>query len=161
MITLSASALAITLGYNIQSYLPWTERYEFNNPSQFHNALVAVTVDKGPLFGKFAHITGNDSHEAKVFNGAWTLDSSETKDKNLLIGGVHYEWRDVRMFAGAGYLDHPDDIRLSGHTQFNLGVQYQIGGLLLGMEHYSNGRQIFGGTSPNVGIDFVTLGYRF
>ena len=161
MITMAASALALTLGYNIQAYLPWTERYEFNDPSQFHNALIAVTVDNGPLFGKLSHITGNDSHERKVVSGAWVPDDSETRDKNLIIGGVHYEWRDVRLFAGAGYLDHPDDIRLSGHTQFNLGVQYQIGGFLLGMEHYSNGRQIFGGASPNVGIDFLTLGYRF
>lgn len=160
MITMAASALALTLGYNIPDYMPWTPEYNFNHPNQFHNALVAVTVDKGPLFAKFAHITGNDDHEGKFISGEWVRDNSETRDKNLIIGGVHYEWRDVRLFAGVGYLDQPDDIRLSGHTQFNLGVQYQIGGFLLGMEHYSNGNQIFGGKVPNVGIDFVTLGYR-
>ena len=161
MITLASAALAVTLGYNIQHYLPWTEQDDFNDPSQFHNALIAVSVDSGPWFGKFAHITGTDSHTHKTIDGKWELDDSETRDKNLLIGGVHYEWRDVRMFAGVGYLDHPDNIRLSGHTQFNLGLQYRVGDFSIGLEHYSNGRQIFGSSYPNIGIDFMTVGWAF
>lgn len=161
MVILTALTLVMTVGYNNPINIPWVEDWPFNDPDQFRNVLVAATVYDGHLFGKYAHITGDDSYTKKTINGRWKDDNSETKGKNLLIGGVSYLWGGLRLFAGAGYLDHPDYIRLSGHYQFNLGLQYQIGDFEVGYEHFSNGRSIFGNDHPNIGIDFFTVGYRF
>lgn len=161
MIILAAAALSVTLGYNVQSHLPWTERIEYVNPAQFKNVLVAVTEQTDHMFIKYSHIGGSDDHQYKRVDGVWSYDTNEIKPKNLFILGFHHSFGNLDGFAGVGYLDHPDDIRLSGHTQFNLGFNYSFDNLTIGFEHYSNGRQIFGSSAPNIGIDFITVGYKF
>lgn len=162
MILLAATAISLTLGYNSPFVSPWMTDRNFNEPDQFHEALISVTAKQEFTFIKAVAIVGNDSHNGKYAgNGEWILDTSgDLPDKHLLIAGARYEWDRLSGFIGAGYLDQPDNVRLSGHFQMNLGINYTFENLEIGIEHFSNGAGIWGGDLPNEGIDFFTIGWK-
>lgn len=160
---LSQMVLIFTLGYNSPVSLPWEWSGNYNKPDQFHNVLASVTAENNSgQFFKYAYISGNDSHNGKYIAGNWVRDNSKTPDKNYFaVGQSFYLWN-MRAGIGYGYLDKPDNIRLSGHWQFNISLAYQWNNVLLGLEHYSNGSNFFNGSNQlNRGIDFFTIGYKF
>lgn len=161
MINLATAVLSLGMGYNMPFYMPWTSQANFNKPDQFRNVLITVTEENGSgQFFKYAFISGNDSHNGKYAgSGIWKPDSSETRNKNLAMIGQAFYYDKIRFSVAGGYLDHPDQIRLSGHFQLNLGLGYRFDNWQIGIEHYSNGRGIWGGSMPNIGIDFLQVSY--